>query len=96
MFIVIAFLLQLSFGTEYELTKTELKYKSGLISGKIEIERIKKIIKVKNLWVGLKPATARNRLIIKYDKYDKIYITPKTNDMFVEKILEYNNNNELK
>ena len=73
-----------------ELTQTELKYKSGPISGKIEIERIKEIIKGKSLWSGLKPATARNGLIIKYDKYEEIYISPKTNDSFVEKILEYN------
>jgi|TARA_R110000822_G_scaffold217375_1_gene351817 hypothetical protein len=90
MFIVIGFLLWLNFGTKYELTQTELKYKSGPISGKIEIIRIKEIIKGKSLWVGLKPATARNGLIIKYDKYEEIYISPKTNDSFVEKILEYN------
>tara|TARA_B110000208_G_scaffold106610_1_gene132404 strand:+ start:12 stop:509 length:498 start_codon:yes stop_codon:yes gene_type:complete len=90
MFIVIGFLLWLNFGTKYELTQTELKYKSGPISGKIEIERIKEIIKGKSLWSGLKPATARNGLIIKYDKYEEIYISPKTNDSFVEKILEYN------
>ena len=47
MFIVIGFLLWLNFGTKYELTQTELKYKSGPISGKIEIERIKEIIKQK-------------------------------------------------
>jgi energy-coupling factor transporter transmembrane protein EcfT len=90
MFIVIVFLLWLNFGTEYELTQTKLKYKSGPISGNIEIEGIKEIIKGKSLWSGLKPATARNGLIIKYDKYDKIYISPKTNNSFVEKILEYN------
>jgi hypothetical protein len=90
MFIVIGFLLWLNFGTEYELTETELKYKSGPISGNIEIERIKEIIKGKNLWSGLKRATARNGLIIKYDTYEEIYISPKTNDSFVEKILEYN------
>ena len=92
MLIFIGFLLWLNFGTEYELTTTELKYKSGPISGKIEIERIKEIVKGKSLWSGLKPATARKGLIIKYDKYDEIYISPKTNETFVEKILELNGN----
>ena len=92
MLLVIGFLLWLNFGTEYELTQTELKYKSGPIRGKIEIERIREIIKGKSLWSGLKPATARNGLIIKYDKYEEIYISPKTNETFIEKILEFNNN----
>lgn len=88
--LVIIFLLWLNFGTEYELTQTELKYKSGPIHGKIEMERIKEIVKGKSFWSGLKPATARKGLIIKYDKYEEIYISPKTNDTFILKILEYN------
>jgi len=92
MILVIGFLLWLNFGTEYELTQTELKYKSGPIRGKIEIERIREIIKGKSLWSGLKPATARNGLIIKYDKHEEIYISPKTNETFIEKILEFNKN----
>lgn len=87
--LVIGFLLWLNFGTEYELTQTKLKYRSGPIRGEIEIERIKEIVKGKNLWSGLKPATARNGLIIKYDKYEEIYISPKTNNTFIVKILEY-------
>lgn len=90
MLLVIGFLLWLNFGTEYELTPTELKYKSGPISGKIEIERIKEIVKGKSLCSGLKPAIARNGLIIKYDKYEEIYISPKTNNTFIVKILELN------
>ena len=89
--LVIIFLLWLNFGTEYELTQTELKYKSGPLRGKIEIKRIKEIVKGKSLWSGLKPATARKGLIIKYDKYEEIYVSPKTNDTFILKILEYNN-----
>jgi hypothetical protein len=88
--LVVGFLMWLHFGTEYELTQTELKYKSGPISGKIEVRKIREIIKGKSLWSGLKPATARNGLIIKYGKYDEIYISPKTNDTFVNKILELN------
>ena len=90
MLLVVGLLLWLNFGTEYELTQTELKYKSGPIRGRIELEQIKEIIKGKSLWSGLKPATARNGLIIKYDKYEEIYISPKTNDTFVNKILEFN------
>jgi hypothetical protein len=86
---VAGFLAWLGLGTKYELTQTELKYKSGPIIGKIEIDDIKEIIIGKTLWSGLKPATARNGLIIKYKKH--IYISPKTNESFVKKILELNN-----
>ena len=91
MLVVAGFLIWLGFGTNYELTKTELKYKSGPIKGKIEIDKIHEIIKGKTLWSGLKPATARNGLIVKYEKYNEIYISPKTNDSFIKKILELNN-----
>jgi hypothetical protein len=56
-------LLLVFFGTNYELTKQNgLVYKSGPIRGKIATERITEIIKVRTLWVGLKPTTARNGL----------------------------------
>lgn len=87
---VAGFLIWLGLGTNYELTQTELKYKSGPIRGEIEIDKIHEIIKGKTLWSGLKPATARNGLIIKYEKYNEIYISPKTNHSFVKKILELN------
>ena len=76
--------------TKYELTQTELIYKSGPIKGKINIEKINEIIKDKTLWVGLKPASARKGLIIKFG-YDEIYISPKTNDTFINEILKLNN-----
>lgn len=86
------FFIWIYFDTNYELNKTELKYKSGPIKGKINIEDIREIVKGKTLWIGLKPALARNGLIVKYEKYDEIYISPETNDLFVSKILELNNN----
>lgn len=91
MFVVVAFLLWLGLGTNYELTQTQLKYKSGPIRGKNEIDKVHEIIKGKTLWSGLKPATARNGLIIKYEKYNEVYISPKTNETFLKKILELNN-----
>ncbi len=86
----VALLLWLYFGTNYELSKDQLIYRSGPINGKIEISRIREIIKGKTIWVGLKPATARKGLIVKYDKYNEIYISPKTNESFIKKILELN------
>ena len=90
MIVTIGLLFWIYFGTEYELTKSELIYKSGPIKGKINIEEITEIKKNKTLWSGLKPATSRNGLIIKYRKFEEIYISPETNDIFINKILEIN------
>ncbi len=92
MLFVIGVLLWMHYGTHYELTESELHYKSGPIRGKIKIAEITEIIKDKTLWSGLKPATARKGLIIKLGKFDEIYISPESNELFVDKILEINTN----
>ena len=88
--LVCAFLLWSYYGTYYELTQKQIKYNCGPIKGKIEIKEIREVIKGKTLWVGLKPATARKGLIIKYGKFDEIYISPQTNDEFINRLLELN------
>jgi len=90
MLLMIGLLLWIYFKTEYVLTASKLIYKSGPLRGSIEIHRIREIIKYKTLWSGLKPATARNGLIIKYDKFEEIYISPETNETFIKRILELN------
>ncbi|XMO87296.1 PH domain-containing protein [Algibacter sp. AS12] len=88
---VVGLLFWLYFGTHYELNKKNgLIYKSGPFNGKISVDRITEIVKGKTLWVGFRPATSRKGLIVKYDKYNEIYISPKTNESFIEKILELN------
>ncbi|MGB5553196.1 MAG: PH domain-containing protein [Flavobacteriaceae bacterium] len=90
-FSVVGLLLWLYFGTNYELSKEDgLIYRSGPFNGKIKMNRITEIIKGKTLWVGFRPATARKGLILKYDTYNELYISPKTNERFIEKILEFN------
>lgn len=87
-----ALLLWIYFDTGYELTQSELKYKSGPLRGSIEIKKIHEIVKGKTLWAGIKPAMARNGLIIKHGKYDEIYISPDSNDAFINEILKLNKN----
>jgi|SRR5690606_14651689 len=90
-FAVVGLLFWLFFGTDYELSKENgLSYRSGPFRGKISVDRITEIIKGKTLWVGFRPATARKGLIVKYDRFNEIYISPKTNESFIEKILELN------
>lgn len=78
------------FDTKYEITASEIIYKSGPVHGRIKIDQINEIVRNKTLWVGLKPATAIKGLIIKYGKYNEIYISPEDNDLFIDKLMEQN------
>lgn len=89
---LVVFLLWIFFGTKYTLTSTEFIYKSGPIKGKINLDRIKEVEVGKTLWAGFKPATAMKGLILKYDLYNEIYISPKTNEAFISKLMELNSN----
>lgn len=89
--LVIAFLFWIYFGTYYVITnKNELIYRSGPIRGKIDIHQITEIISGKTLWVGLRPATSRNGIIIKYEKYNEIYISPVSNELIIQELIAIN------
>jgi hypothetical protein len=84
--IIAALLLWIYFGTYYQVTETELIYRSGPLRGKIPLNEIREIVKGKTLYAGIKPATAGKGLIIKFGKYDEIYISPDSNDSFILEI----------
>jgi len=87
---ITAFLLWIYFGTTYELRNRELIYRSGPLRGRIKMDQIREIVKGKTSYVGLKPATAGGGLIVKYGKYDEIYISPDSNESFINEILKIN------
>lgn len=78
--------------TYYQIKDGKLIYRSGFIHGEIDINNIKEIIKGKTMWVGLKPALATGGLIIKYNRFDDIYLAPKNNDELIEDLLKLNRN----
>ena len=78
------------FDTFYKIEKNELIYRSGFLRGKIEIPNIKEILKGKTMWSGIKPALAKNGLIIKFNKYDEIYIAPENNDELISDLIKLN------
>lgn len=88
---VIGLILWIYFDTSYKIMEKKVYYKSGPFRGNIEINKINGIIKGKTKWSGFKAATSQNGLIIKYNKYREIYISPKTNDTFVTALLKLNN-----
>lgn len=78
------------FDTSYKIENIELIYRSGFLRGKIEIPNIKEIRKGKTMWSGIKPALAKNGLIIKFNKYDEIYIAPENNNELISDLLKVN------
>jgi len=78
------------FDTYYKIDEKSLLYRSAFLRGKIAILDIKEIQKGKTMWSGIKPALAKNGLIIKYSKYDEIYLAPENNDEMVADLLKIN------
>lgn len=97
-FLVIVFLIWMYKTTFYKIENTFLFWKSGPFYGKIEITKINKIeyhsgIIVPTIW---KPALSHNGLIITYNKYDDIYISPEKQDKFIATLQALNPNITIK
>lgn len=76
------FLLWMFYGTSYSIKSDTLRYASGPIKGSINISDITKLELNQTKYVGLKIATARKGIIIHYNKYDELYISPANNEEF--------------
>lgn len=74
--------------TKYWIKDGHLQYTSAFLKGKIPVTSIRKVVKGKTMWVGLKPALAKNGLIIHYNRFDEIYMAPQSNDKMVAELLE--------
>ncbi|WP_020533463.1 PH domain-containing protein [Flexithrix dorotheae] len=83
-------LLWIYLDTFYQILDDKLIYKSAFLKGEIEISSIREIIKGKTMWTGVRPAIATKGLIIKFNKYNEIYIAPENNDRLVEDLLKIN------
>jgi hypothetical protein len=88
--IPLAIILWIYFDTSYKIEDFKLFYRSGFLKGDIDIHKIKEILKGKTMWSGIKPALARNGLIIKYNLYDEIYFAPEDNDELINDLLKLN------
>jgi hypothetical protein len=78
--------------TEYEIKNSFLYWQSGPFYGKIDINSIRKIehhngIFVPTIW---KPALSQTGLILTYNKFDDIYISPQKEAEFIALLLAIN------
>lgn len=79
------------FNTYYIIKDEQLFYKSAFIKGSIPIIAIHEIVKHKGLYSGsLKPALSMKGLVIKYNRYDDMYISPEKADEFIGELQKVN------
>jgi hypothetical protein len=86
----LALVLWLYLGTSYQIEEEHLLYRSGFIKGKIPISSIREIQNGKTLWAGLKPALSTGGIVIKFGKFDEIYLAPESNSELIHDLLEIN------
>ena len=79
------------FDTYYIINEEKLFYKSAFIKGSIPINAIHEIVKHKGLYSGgLKPALSLKGLVVKYNRYDDMYISPEKADEFITELQKIN------
>lgn len=76
--------------THYTIDKHFIAYHSGPFKGKLEIEKINKLVINKTSYAGLKFGLARKGLIIESSTHMDLYITPSQPQEFVKLLLEQN------
>ena len=93
-FLVILFLIWTYKTTFYKIENTNLYWKSGPFKGKIDINKINTIEYHKGIYVPTiwKPALSHIGLIVTYNKYDDIYISPEKQEEFIATLQHLNPN----
>ena len=92
LYLISGMLVWILLDTKYKIDKNVLFYCSGPIRGRIKIENIRKL----ELWSkwyntsSLRPALGKEGLIIYYNKFDDIYISPKNREAFITALREIN------
>ncbi|WP_147425698.1 PH domain-containing protein [Mucilaginibacter gracilis] len=79
----LSYLVWMWYDTYYMIDGDKLFYKSALLKGSINISTIVEIVKNKTQFSGIKPSLSTKGIIIKYNKWDDIYISPIDIDRFI-------------
>jgi len=87
----LGFFLWIWFRTEYFIEDGRLLYVSGPFRGKIDIISIREI-RIASSWkfIGMKPALSTNGLIVSYNSYDELFISPEDKKAFIAELQRYN------
>jgi hypothetical protein len=95
MITILLFIVFTSKSTRYIITENQLIVKCMfIVNDKIEISKIRKIEKTNSLLSS--PALSLDRIAIKFNKFDEVYISPKEREDFLNDLLQINPNIEVK
>lgn len=85
----LAFLFISIFKTTYfRLEEDYLFCRSLVFTKQIPYSSIRKVEKQKGIYAGIKFSTAWKGLVVHYNKYDELLISPENEELFLEKITE--------
>ena len=92
--IVIALFLWLRFDTYYIIRDGQLFYKSGFVKGSVPISAMHEIIRHNKGFhsCSLKPVLAIKGLIIKYNRWDDMFVSPQNVEEFIAELQAINPN----
>lgn len=83
------FIFFISRSTRYIIEENQLVVKCMfIVNERIDISKIKKIEKTNSILSS--PALSLDRIAIKYNKFDEVYISPKEKQAFVDELLKIN------
>ncbi|MFD0931101.1 PH domain-containing protein [Psychroflexus salinarum] len=96
-FIAISLLiLQNYFKLSYDIKNSLLICHSNFVNEIIPISRIHSVTYENKYIFGLHPATAKSGLLLTYKTNEEIFVTPKDENLFIEKLLEFNSDIQVK
>ncbi|QBZ97598.1 PH domain-containing protein [Flavobacterium sangjuense] len=89
------FIVFISKSTRYIIAENQLIVKSMfVVNDRIDISKIRKIEKTNSILSS--PALSLDRIAIKFNKFDEVYISPKEKQNFLTDLLQINPNIEVK
>jgi len=92
---VVGFILILSKTTQYIINENQLVIKSTwIVNERIDISKITKIEKSNSILSS--PALSLDRLLVRYNKYDEVLISPRDKTEFIDELLKINPAIEIK
>jgi hypothetical protein len=87
--LILGFLVYIPYSTYFVVTETHLVCSSFYFwKVVVSYDKIRKVEKQKGLFVGWKMATSITGLILTYNKYDELFISPEKEALFMELINE--------
>lgn len=92
---VVGFILILSMTTRYIINENQLIVKSTwILNERIDISKITKVEKSNSILSS--PTLSLDRLLVRYNKYDEVLISPKEKKEFIDELLKINPTIEIK